>query len=276
MQPLVSIGLPTYNRVALLERAIDSVLAQTHRDLELIVSDNASTDRTEEVCRDRASRDPRLRYVRQPVNQGPTANFNAVLDAARGGHFMWLSDDDWLDANYVAACLETMTSRPDVTIAAGRCHHYDAAGRFLLEDVSTNLTQPSLANRLIAYFADVNYNSIFYGLMPTSLVRQHEMRNALAADWMVVAGMLAHGHAVTVEQTRVHRTVGGTSRSVRNIAKVLGLPFSNWVAPEFTIAFDAERRVLGLPWPAAVSHRSSGRATLYTGVPLLVRPSSAP
>jgi hypothetical protein len=249
----VSVGLPTFNRATLLGRAIDSVLAQTHRDVELIVSDNASTDNTEALCRERAGRDTRLRYVRQPVNRGPTANFNAALDAARGDHFMWLSDDDWLDANYVAACLEAIASRPGVTIAAGRCHHYDAAGRFLLEDVSTNLTQPSIANRLIAYFADVNYNSIFYGLMPTTLVRQQGMRNALAADWMVVAGMLLHGQAITVEQTRVHRTVGGTSKSVRNIAKVLGLPFSHWVAPEFTIAFGAERRVLALPWPASVA-----------------------
>ena len=273
MQPLVSIGLPTYNRVALLERAIDSVLAQTHRAVELIVSDNASTDRTEELCRARAARDSRLRFVRQPENRGPTANFNAVLDAATGSRFMWLSDDDWLDANYVAACLETMAARPEVTIAAGRCHHYDAAGRFLLEDVSTNLTQPSVANRLIAYFADVNYNSIFYGLMPTSLARQPGggMRNALAADWMVVAGMLVHGHAVTVEQTRVHRTVGGTSRSVRNIAKVLGLPFTHWVAPEFTIAFDAERRVLELPWPAGVSQETRRETARRIRDLLLVR-----
>jgi glycosyltransferase involved in cell wall biosynthesis len=194
----VSIGLPTYNRVELLGKAVDSVLAQTHRDVELIVSDNASTDGTEALCRERAARDDRLRYIRQPVNLGPTANFNAVLEAARGDYFMWLSDDDWLDANYVATCLGALTSRPGVTIAGGRCHHYDGGGRMLLVDVPTNLTHPDVADR---------YNSIFYGLMPTPLVRPLGMRNVAAADWLIVAGMLVSGHAITLEDTRVHRTV---------------------------------------------------------------------
>jgi hypothetical protein len=269
--PLVSIGLPTYNRAASLGKAVDSVLAQTHRDVELIASDNASTDRTEDLCRDRAARDGRLRYIRQAVNRGPTANFGAVLEAARGEYFMWLSDDDWLDANYVAACLEALAARPGITLAGGRCRHYDASGRFLTEDVATNITQAGAADRLIAYFADVNYNSIFYGLMPTSLVRQHGMRNALAADWMVVAGMLVHGHAVTVEQTRVHRTVGGTSKSVRNIARVLGLPLRHWIAPEFAIAFNSARGVLELPWPAHVSDETRRETARRVRDILLVR-----
>jgi hypothetical protein len=266
----VSIGLPTFNRASLLGRAVDSVLAQTHRDVELIVSDNASTDNTETLCRERAASDPRLRYIRQPANRGPTANFDATLHAARGEHFMWLSDDDWLDANYVEACLAAVT-RPGVTLAAGRCNHYDPSGRLLKEDVATNLTQPSVADRLIGYFAEVNYNSIFYGLMPTPLLRQQGMRNALAADWMVVAGMLVHGHAVTVENTRVHRTVGGTSKSVRNIAKVLGLPLHHRLAPEFTIAFSSARGVRELPWPAGTSDATRHETARRVRDILLVR-----
>ena len=248
----MSIGLPTYNRSGLVGRAIDSVLAQTHRDVELIVSDNASTDNTEELCRERVARDNRLRYIRQPINRGPTANFDITLQAASGGHFMWLSDDDWLDHNYVEECLRAVT-RPGVAMAAGRCYHYDSDGQLVKEDVATNLTQPTVADRIITYFAEVNYNSIFYSIMPTRLVRQHGMQNALAADWMMVASMLVHGHAVTVEGTRVHRTVGGTSRSVRNIARVLGLPLHHWIAPEFTIAFNSARGVRALPWPAGTS-----------------------
>ena len=246
---LVSIGLPTHNRAALLERAIGSVLAQDHAALELIVSDNASTDATETVCRERAQRDNRLRYIRQPTNRGPTANFDAALAAARGEYFMWLSDDDWLDANYVSTCLEAITRQPEVTVAAGRCLHYDATGRLLKEDVLTNLRQPDVAERLVAYFTHVNYNSIFYGLMPTQLVRQVGMRNALASDWMVIVWMLLHGHAITVEGTRVHRTVGGTSKSVRNIIKVLGLPKYQMLAPELTIALNCSNGLLRMQWP---------------------------
>ena len=259
VSPLVSIGLPTYNRVDLLERAIDSVLAQTHRDVELIVSDNASTDRTEKLCRAKAARDPRLRYIRQPVNLGPTANFNAVLEPARGEYFMWLSDDDWLDPDYVAACLAVITSRPGVTLAGGRCHHYDPTGRLVLVDVPTNLTQPDVGDRVLTYFAEVDYNSIFYGLMPAPLVRQQKMRNAAAADWLVVAGMLVNGHAVTVEATRVHRTVGGTSKTIRNVIRVLRLPAYQLLIPWLTIALEFWREIPRLAWPADVAHDTRER-----------------
>lgn len=251
---LVSIGLPTYNRAAMLDRAIASVLAQDHRALELIVSDNASSDDTERLCRDWAKRDARLTYIRQPTNHGPIANFGTCLAAARGEYFMWLSDDDWLDANYVTECLGAMTDQPDVSIAAGRCLHYDASGRLLKEDVLTNLRQSRVAPRLLAYFAEVNYNSIFYGLMRTAIVRQEGMRNALACDWIVVAWMLLHGHAVTLDTTRVHRTVGGTSKSVRNVIRVLKLPAYQHLAPELTVALNCSRELLRMRWPGGEDH----------------------
>lgn len=246
---LVSIGLPTYNRAALLERAISSVLAQDHPAIELIVSDNASSDATEAMCRDRSQRDQRMRYLRLPTNRGPAANFNEALAAARGEYFMWLSDDDWLDANYVSACLERIARQPEVTVAAGRCLHYDASGRLAKEDVLTNLRQPDVAERVVTYFAEVNYNSIFYGLMSTRLLRQVGKRNELASDWLVIAWMLLHGHAITVESTRVHRTMGGTSKSVRNIIKVEGLPKYQMLAPELTIALNCSNGLLRMQWP---------------------------
>jgi hypothetical protein len=249
---VVSIGIPTFNRAAMLDRAIASVLAQDHAAVELIVSDNASSDDTEKICLAWAKRDPRMKYVRQPVNLGPTANFAACLAAATGDFFMWLSDDDWIDMNYVSQCLTAIDGKPEVSIAAGRCLHYDASGRMLLEDILTNLQQPRAAERLLAYFAEVGYNSIFYGLMRTNVVRQVGMQNALAGDWMLIAWILLHGHAVTLPTTRVHRTVGGSSKSVRNIIKVLGLPYYQRFAPEFIIAFNCSRELLRLAWPGGV------------------------
>src|SRR5713226_3275180 len=94
-QSLVSIGLPTHNRSASLRRAIASALAQDYRPIELIVSDNGSTDETETICRAAAEHDSRIKYLRQPENRGAAANFQAVLDHARGDFFLWLADDDW-------------------------------------------------------------------------------------------------------------------------------------------------------------------------------------
>src|ERR1700687_633000 len=104
-QPLVSIGLPTYNRAVGLGRAIESVLAQDYRNIELIVSDNASTDETERLCTEYCRRDSRVRYLRQETNRGAISNFRAVVAHAQGEFFMWLGDDDWLDQGYLSECL---------------------------------------------------------------------------------------------------------------------------------------------------------------------------
>ncbi len=100
--PAVSIGMPVYNGAGFIRDALDSLLAQTFTDFELIISDNASTDDTQAICAAYAARDPRIRYIRQPRNQGGVPNFLYVLQQARGDYFMWAAHDDiwapdWLD-----------------------------------------------------------------------------------------------------------------------------------------------------------------------------------
>jgi len=90
----VSIGMPVYNGAKFIHEALDSLLAQTFTDFELIISDNASTDETEAICREYAAKDSRIRYVRQSTNLGAVANFKFVLDEAVGEYFMWAAADD--------------------------------------------------------------------------------------------------------------------------------------------------------------------------------------
>ncbi len=104
--PLVSIGLPTYNRAASLERAARSALAQDWSELELVISDNGSDDDTQAICEALRDADPRVRYVRQAVNLGPLRNFEEVFEHSRGELFMWLGDDDTLDPSYVSECAQ--------------------------------------------------------------------------------------------------------------------------------------------------------------------------
>src|SRR4030066_62015 len=87
--PTVSIGMPVYNGEPYIRAALESLLAQTFTDFELIISDNASTDATESICREYAARDSRIDYVRHEKNQGASANFQFVLDQARGEFFIW-------------------------------------------------------------------------------------------------------------------------------------------------------------------------------------------
>lgn len=106
MKPLVSIGMPVYNGEKYIRQALDSLLAQDYGHFELIISDNASTDGTPEICREYAARDSRIAYYRNQENMGAAWNFKRVLDLAAGEYFMWLPHDyRLLDANYLSTLI---------------------------------------------------------------------------------------------------------------------------------------------------------------------------
>ncbi|MBA2302315.1 MAG: glycosyltransferase family 2 protein, partial [Acidobacteria bacterium] len=94
---LVSVGVPVYNGASLLPRALDALLAQDWPDLDIVVSDNASTDASAAIAESYAARDPRVRLLRSPVNAGFEVNFARVLESSTGEYFMWAACDDWWD-----------------------------------------------------------------------------------------------------------------------------------------------------------------------------------
>lgn len=219
---VVSIGLPTYNRAAGLERAIESVLAQTHAELELIVSDNASTDGTPQLCRRLSARDPRLRYVRHEVNRGPTANFNFLFGELRGDYAMLLADDDWLDADYVATCLAELRRLPDHAVVGGR-HRWMRDSQAAGDGVLMTLEHDDPCRRTLGYLRRVDDNGTFYGLIRGEALRcVGPMPNVLGNDWLHVAALAFRGKVRTLPQTRVNRSLGGTSRTLGDIVTTFG------------------------------------------------------
>ena len=120
--PPLSIGLPVYNGEDYLGEALDALLGQTFGDFELIISDNASTDRTEEISREYAKRDSRVVYLRQPVNIGCAPNHNVLVDVARGELFKWASDDDLYAKDLLERCVEALNEHPELVLS----HSYTA------------------------------------------------------------------------------------------------------------------------------------------------------
>lgn len=123
MEPLVSIGLPVRNGAGTVGRAIRSVLEQDHARLEVVISDNASDDGTEAICRELARSDERVRYIRQPENIGLLPNFYAVLHQARGSYFKWMGDDDWLTPTFVGRCVAMFSEDPELLVVTTRQGH---------------------------------------------------------------------------------------------------------------------------------------------------------
>ena len=115
--PRLSVGLPVYNGQRYLGEALDSLLGQSFTDFELIISDNASTDATEEICRRYAAEDRRIRYIRQPRNIGANPNHNFVLREARGEYFKWAAHDDLYGRDLLARCVAALDEHPDVVLS---------------------------------------------------------------------------------------------------------------------------------------------------------------
>ncbi|WP_448540257.1 glycosyltransferase family 2 protein [Roseiflexus sp.] len=129
--PRVSIGLPVYNGERYLASALESILAQTFGDFEVIISDNASTDATPEICRAYTARDPRVRYVRHEINRGAAWNFNHAFGLARGVYFKWHAHDDLLEPTFLERCVAALDRDPQVVLAFSRTRVIDPAGHTL-------------------------------------------------------------------------------------------------------------------------------------------------
>jgi glycosyltransferase involved in cell wall biosynthesis len=244
--PLVSIGLPTYNRARTLGRAIDSVLHQTYQHIELVISDNASGDETEAVCRAAAERDSRIKYLRQPANVGPTANFREVFDHSSGEFFMWLADDDWLDYPYVAGCVQFLRDHDDHSLICGKARYF-RDGKFDSEGKVASIQQESANARILNYYSTVVDNGTFYGMMRRSHLTDISLQNTMGGDWLFTAAIAFRGKIGALEDVHLNRSLDGSSFSFKKIATSLALSRFSGVNPRISIASAAFKDILTSP-----------------------------
>jgi glycosyltransferase involved in cell wall biosynthesis len=129
--PHISIGLPVYNGESFLAQAIKSVLSQSYSDFELIISDNGSTDCTEEICRAYAAKDERIRYSRNSENRGAAWNYNRTFELARGKYFRWFAADDILVDTLLEKSAAILDERPEVVLCFTGVVDMDSKGNEL-------------------------------------------------------------------------------------------------------------------------------------------------
>ena len=192
-EPELTIGMPVYNGAATIRAALDSLLAQTFQNFVLIISDNNSNDSTEEICREYESRDPRIRYVRQPKNLGPANNFRFVLFEATTPLFMWATADDLWASNFVEHTLNFLVSNPDYVCCQTRVLFTTKQGEsyFAMGTYALTGTWRENAER---FFRNPSCNSRYYGLFRTQVLRSvFPTRNFFAYDLAVSAGTIKFG-----------------------------------------------------------------------------------
>ena len=126
--PTISIGLPVYNGERFISQAIECMLDQTFDDLELVICDNASTDRTAEICKEYQARDSRVRYFLNEENIGAAPNYNRTFQHSRGRFFTWNAADDLYAPEYLERLLGVLNDHPDVIVAHTRVRIVDEDG----------------------------------------------------------------------------------------------------------------------------------------------------
>ncbi len=185
-QPLVSIGIPTYNRAHTLGKAVTSILNQNYDNIEIIISDNASTDNTEELCHEMMNAESRIKYIRHAENQGPYPNFEACRDAAHGKYFMWVASDDEMAPEVLHAYVNFMENNPDYVTVIGKINYWrNGIIEYCEEGLSLEHYDPS--RRVFQYYSKVVQGALWYGLHRNSRIRRTPVKTNLAGDWHFVA-----------------------------------------------------------------------------------------
>ena len=203
--PLVTIGLPVYNGEDYLEEALDGLLGQTFADFELVISDNASTDRTAGICHTYAARDPRIRYVRQPTNLGAVANHNLLVPLARGRYFKWVGHDDLYAPELIERCVEALEAHPEAVLVNVWDGVVDEQGRTTTVPYPLDTANPSPHLRLRSLL-NVNGGNDFYGLFRTeSLRRIRPLGGYLHSDRAYMAELALNGPFHQVPEVLFHR-----------------------------------------------------------------------
>jgi glycosyltransferase involved in cell wall biosynthesis len=217
--PRVSIGLPVYNGERYLAETIEAISAQTFSDFELIISDNASTDRTQEICESRAACDPRVRYIRHEINQGANWNFSYVVEMARGVYFRWASADDLFAPESLSCCVEVLDRFPDVVLCYPKTVLIDASGQVIRPyDDRLDLQSNSPVDRFLMASKRIGLVNVLYGLMRSKDVRKTKLiRHYPGADITFVLELTLYGKFLEIDRPlffrRMHDQASSSMKS---------------------------------------------------------------
>lgn len=261
---LVSIGLPVRNAGARVVNVVRSVLAQDHPHMELVISDNASTDDTEDVCRELARSDSRIAYHRQPQNIGLLNNFRYVIGAAGGTYFRWIGDDDRLEPSFVSRCLEVFAKDPRLVLVTTGISYTGEDGRTqTLAYEGDALAADDPADRFIEMLRLLNASHLMidplYGMMRRETVAAIPRRNMLNEDQVFATKLALAGPWGHVPEVLAHRV--WKSERVNTLGRRLDVPMWQWRIRNALQARETMRWLRGANLTEEQRHRA--RAAVY-------------
>lgn len=215
--PIVSVAIPVFNGARFLPQALDSLLQQSLREIEVIISDNASTDATQDVCTAYAARDPRIRYIRHITNIGASRNWNFVAAQARGKYLKWASANDFCDATMLAKCVAVMEADPGVVLCHGRTCLIDEltnARTTYARDIAAMQRSPRERVKTIYWHMDLN--NAQSGVIRLAALRLTRLEPTYPhGDLVLMAELALHGRYVLLPEILLYRRSGQETSSMQ-------------------------------------------------------------
>ncbi len=219
----VSIGMPVYNRELYVSEAIEAHLRQTYSDFELIITDNHSTDRTEEICRAYAARDPRIKFFRNAENLGAAGNFGRCFELSQGEYFRWHPSDDLVGPELLELCVEVLDRDPSVMTAYPRTRLIDATGRIISDyDENLHIMNERPSERFKEVLRRLRLCNLHYGLSRRAkLAATGLLRHYPGGDIPMIAEMSLYGKFYEVPEhlfyRRMHEEASSAMKDVKDV-----------------------------------------------------------
>lgn len=216
-EPVVSIGVPVYNGARHLAQAVQSLLAQTFTDFEIVISDNASTDDTAVICQRFAAADPRVRYLRQPKNIGAPRNWSLLVHEARGQFFKWASANDYCCPSFVEKCLAALSSDPGAVLSFGQTRLIeDETGVARDYDGDIEVLDDRASDRFKRVCRSLRLNNAQSGLLRMDILRKTGLdRPYQGGDLVLMAELALYGRFRIVPDALYFRRMDARSLSTR-------------------------------------------------------------
>jgi glycosyltransferase involved in cell wall biosynthesis len=213
-QSLVTVGVPVFNGEPFLRQSLESVLSQTAKNLLLLVSDNASSDGTHEVCKELVGKDKRVRYYRQKQNIGVFNNYNELARKCTTKYFKWQSSSDWCDAGFVEDCVDVLESDDSIVLACPQVLIVDESGKSVPYAEDFSLEMDDAAERFRYLLENTKLCNMFNGVIRANALQGSKLnREFLGSDVVLLTELILKGKFKLVPERLWHRRMTRTTAS---------------------------------------------------------------
>ena len=257
--PLVSIGVPVFNGEELLARCLDSLLQQDYPNLEIVISDNGSTDGTPQIAKRYIRADSRVKYVRAEQNRGSAWNFNRVFELSSGEYFAWTAHDDERGPSFVSACVECLERHPDAVLSPGAVEvSIEPSDEIVyVTRFDSFASRTDVVDRYDEALRRLTPLAL-YGMYRSSAIRKTRLlQPAIATDIAFIREVVVLGTIAPVSKVLMQYRARSTWSTIDQDARTyLGVARKPWWYLPFAVLFaDQCSRLVHAPIPAGVKVR---------------------